>query len=218
MNTKAKLCHTRPSLGNFRSQTVVRINTIQSLAHVLLIYWSNHILGYIKRKPGSLLVEHMKYHISFHIIHHASSTCIDTICYSITFLLTQNIEVDWGDGGNGDVVVTRDTAQLRPSQTPDKGSWSWHVVTLTRCHLGIQEDRRRDTTREGGVTDIETDIRGEVDEEEEAEEQVEVVIWSSISSESFSVQVTFGVGRPRLERSEIVNLDLICSEIFWVSQ
>ena len=83
---------------------------------------------------------------------------------------------------------------------------SGHLVTITRCHLGIQEDRSRDTTKEGGVTDIETDIRGE----EEEGGQVEVVIWSSISSESFSVQVTFGVGRPRLRGSVIVNLDLIC--------
>ena len=72
------------------------------------------------------------------------------------------------------------------------------MFTLSRCHLGIQEDRRRDTTKEGGVTDIEMDIMGEDGEEG----QVEVVIWSSFSSESFRVQVTFGVGRPRLRGSD----------------
>ena len=128
------------------------------------------------------------------------------------FVFTEHIEVDRGHGGDGDVVVARDAAQLGPREAPDEGWWLGHVVTLTWCHLGIQEDRSRDTTREGGVTDIETDIRGE----EEEGGQVEVVIWSSISSESFSVQVTFGVGRPRLRGSVIVNLDLIC-EILWVS-
>ena len=54
----------------------------------------------------------------------------------------------------------------------DHGHDMMSHVTLIRCHLGIQEERRRDTTKEGGVTDIETDIRGEVDEEE----QLEVVI------------------------------------------
>ena len=68
------------------------------------------------------------------------------------------------------------------------------IFFVKKPHLGIQEDRRRDTTSEGGVTDIETDIKGELEDEEG---QLVVVILSSISSESFRVQVTFGVGRPR---------------------
>ena len=39
-------------------------------------------------------------------------------------------------------------------------------------YLGRQEDRSRDTTKEGGLTDMETDIKGEVEEVG----QVEVVI------------------------------------------
>ena len=45
---------------------------------------------------------------------------IENICSS-KFVLTQHIEVDRGDGGEGDVVVSRDAAQLGPSEAPDEG-------------------------------------------------------------------------------------------------
>ena len=45
---------------------------------------------------------------------------IENICSS-KFVLTQHIEVDRGDGGEGDVVVARDAAQLGPSEAPDEG-------------------------------------------------------------------------------------------------
>ena len=45
---------------------------------------------------------------------------IENICSS-GFVLTQHIEVDRGDGGEGDVVVARDAAQLGPSEAPDEG-------------------------------------------------------------------------------------------------
>ena len=39
--------------------------------------------------------------------------------YLMIFVLTEHIEVDRGHGGDGDVVVTGDAAQLGPGEAPD---------------------------------------------------------------------------------------------------